>query len=80
MRNRTKTEMKRIEKTFYTLCVLFILSVIAWGADLLEEYWPICAMISANFLIGVIITDCMMRSIESDIAELLRKENKDEAA
>lgn len=74
--------MKRIERLFYIFIVVFIIGIVCWTADALTTYWLYSCWMTVTGLVGLVVTDSMLRSNDADLAELLReeREEQDEAA
>lgn len=79
MRYRTK-KMKKIVRLFYISVFVFAVGILCWTATALEAYWMLAGWTTVTGLIGVVVTDSILRSRDADIAELLREEEEDEAA
>lgn len=77
-----KLLMKRIERLFFFFLIVFFAGAICWSTDLLIFYWMYSCWMTVTGLVGLVVTDSILRANDADIAELLReeKENKDEAA
>ena len=71
-----------MEKLFYLFIAVFIIGIICCMADALTIYWMYSCWMTVTGLVGIVVTDSIVRSNDADIAELLRKEREeqDEAA
>lgn len=75
-------QMKRIEGLFYIFIVVFIIGIVCWTADALILYWMYSCSATVTGLVGIVVTDSILRANDADLAELLReeREEQDEAA
>lgn len=74
--------MKMVERLFYISIVVFIIGIVCWTADALTLYWIYSCWATVTGLVGVVVTDSILRANDADLAELLReeREEQDEAA
>lgn len=77
-----KLRMKKTERLFYIFILVFIIGIICWTADALTIYWMYSCWMTVTGLVGLVVTDSILRSNDADLAELLReeREEQDEAA
>lgn len=78
MRYRTNMQMEKLKWLQVIFFTLTIVGTICLCMDMFKQFWMTCVLVIGIGLLGYVIVDATIDSIESEVDRLLRENKKKE--